>query len=260
MTKKRWLFLVFGLVLLVVIGVFSLIWIRKKRDNKELQTFIQPAQKNHSATVIILHGLGDKAENWITATKQVKDKYPYIKFIIPQAPIISVSIKGGKKMSAWYDLKGDPHDFLNLQEDKTSLLNSVAKIKQIIQQEINQDIVPRRILVVGFSQGAAVAIAVGLMTDYPLGAVIGLSSFLPLRKEMFRLVENKNKTIPFFLYHNRLDNVIPVQIGAESAKILKANGYQVEFSDKYSGGHSFKPEKLGKIAQEVLDKFIPPVG
>lgn len=149
-------------------------------------------------------------------------------------------------MSAWYDLKGDSHDFLNLQEDKTGLLNSVAKIKQIIRQEINQGIAPHRILVVGFSQGAAVAIAVSLMTDYPLGAVIGLSSFLPLRKEIFRLVENKNKTIPFFLYHNRLDNVIPVQIGAESAKILKANGYQVEFSDKYSGGSFFQAGRVRK--------------
>ena len=95
------------------------------------------------------------------------------------------------------------------------------------------------------------------MTDYTLGAVISLSSFLPLRKEIFKLTEGKNKTIPFFLYHNRLDNVIPVQIGAESARLLKTNGYQVEFSDKYSGGHSFELEELERIAQEVLDKFIP---
>jgi predicted esterase len=259
MTKKCWLFLICGLVLLVIIGIFSLIWIRKKENNKNLQTFIQPAQKNHSATVIILHGLGDKAENWITATKQVKDEYPHIKFIIPQAPTIPVSINSGEKMPAWYDLKGDPHNFLNLREDKTGLLNSVAKIKTIIQQEIKQGIAPRRILVVGFSQGAAIAIAVGLMSDYVLGAVISLSGFLPLRKEIFKLTKDQNKAIPFFLYHNHLDNIVPVRIGAESARLLKTNGYQVEFSDKYSGGHSFKLEELGKIAQEVLDKFVPPI-
>ena len=88
-------------------------------------------------------------------------------------------------MPAWYNIKGSPHDIMNLKEDEQGLLNSVSQIKKIIQQEINSGISPQKIIVIGHSQGASTALAVGLISDYRLAGVIGLSAFLPCRNEIF---------------------------------------------------------------------------
>jgi predicted esterase len=55
---------------------------------------IQPTKK-HSASVIFLHGLGNNAENQQNICQPLAAKFPYVKFIIPQAPIISVSMNWG---------------------------------------------------------------------------------------------------------------------------------------------------------------------
>ncbi|CAG8688984.1 2510_t:CDS:2, partial [Ambispora leptoticha] len=87
----------------------------------------------------------------------------------------------------------------------------------------------------GHSQGASMALAVGLTSDYPLAGIIA-----------------ENKITPFFLYHNYYDEVIPVWVGNQSADLLKEKGYQVEFEGEYSGSHFFQPEEL----QEILTKKL----
>jgi predicted esterase len=74
---------------------------------------------------------------------------------------------------------------MNLKEDKSGLLKSVDQIKKIVQSEINSGLPPQRIIVAGHSQGASVALAVGLTSDYCLAGIIGLSAFLPCRNEIF---------------------------------------------------------------------------
>ena len=74
---------------------------------------------------------------------------------------------------------------MNLKEDKKGLLSSVGQIKKIIHEEINSGISPQKIMVVGHSQGASVALAVGLTSDYRLAGIIGLSAFLPCQNEIF---------------------------------------------------------------------------
>lgn len=74
---------------------------------------------------------------------------------------------------------------MNLKEDEQGLLNSVNQIKKIIQEEINSGIAAAKIMVAGHSQGASVALAVGLTSDYRLAGIIGLSAFLPCRNEIF---------------------------------------------------------------------------
>ncbi|CAI2198993.1 17857_t:CDS:1, partial [Funneliformis geosporum] len=141
---------------------------------------------------------------------------------------------------------------MSLKEDKTGLLNSVNQIKKIIQKEINSGISPQKIMVVGHSQGASVALAVGLTSDYHLAGIIGLSAFLPCRNEIFNYAKLENKIIPFFLYHNYYDDIIPAYIGDQSATLLKEKGYQAEFDNLYNGSHFFKPEEL----QEILTKKL----
>jgi len=260
--KHLILFFIVIMVLLAMVGIVALSR-RKNQKNKTSKEIIKPLEiitiqptKKHSASVIFLHGLGNNAKNQQIICQPLAAKFPHVKFIIPQAPTISVSMNWGWQMPAWYNIKGNARDIMNLKEDKQGLLNSVSKIKKIIQKEINSGISPQKIMVVGHSQGASVALAVGLTSDYRLAGIIGLSAFLPCRHEIFNWAKSKNKTIPFFLYHNYYDDVVPASIGSQSAELLKEKGYQAEFEGDYSGNHFFHPEELQEILTEKLNTLL----
>lgn len=65
---------------------------KTKKETGPLKTIIIEPSKKHSATVIFLHGLGDNAQNQHKICQPLAEKHPHIKFIIPQAPTISVSM------------------------------------------------------------------------------------------------------------------------------------------------------------------------
>jgi len=96
---EKYLFLIFAviLILFLVIGIaiFSQSTNKKNKVKKKtscLETIIIEPTKKHSATVIFLHGLGDNTQNQQNICQPLADKNPHIKFIIPQAPTISVSM------------------------------------------------------------------------------------------------------------------------------------------------------------------------
>lgn len=113
--------------------------------------------------MIFLHGLGNNAKKQQSICQPLAEKFPHIRFIIPQAPTIPVSMNGGLSMPAWYNIKGNPRDIMSLKEDRGGVLYSVMQIKKIIQEEINSGTPAQKIMVIGHSQGASVALAVGII-------------------------------------------------------------------------------------------------
>lgn len=63
---------------------------------------IEPAGGAHTATVVFMHGLGDNAFGWSDAVKEsFAPKLPHVKFIVPTATEMAVTINGGMEMPAW---------------------------------------------------------------------------------------------------------------------------------------------------------------
>lgn len=48
-----------------------------------------PAKTKHTATVIILHGLGDTGRGWSEFGPMLQASMPYVKFVFPTAPTVS---------------------------------------------------------------------------------------------------------------------------------------------------------------------------
>ncbi|CAI5995348.1 unnamed protein product [Closterium sp. NIES-65] len=69
------------------------------------KTIVLPAKAGkHAATVVWLHGLGDTGYGWSDLCETVN--LPHIKWILPSAPIASVTINGGMPCPSWFDLFG----------------------------------------------------------------------------------------------------------------------------------------------------------
>ena len=115
-----------------------------------MNPIVVPARTTHSATVIMLHGLGDSGAGWESLARQMD--MPWVKFIFPTAPTRPVTINGGASMAAWSDIKGLSPD---AEEDEAGILQSLDRVHSLIAAEISGGIPASRIVVGGFSQGAA---------------------------------------------------------------------------------------------------------
>jgi predicted esterase len=69
---------------------------------------IHPEDGQHSATVVIMHGLGDSSEGFSDVAQMLSSSMPHVKFILPTASSRPVSLNGGIPMNAWYDIVGKP--------------------------------------------------------------------------------------------------------------------------------------------------------
>lgn len=49
-----------------------------------------PSKTKHSATVIILHGLGDTAHGWADFGPMLQAQLPHVKFVFPTAPTVEL--------------------------------------------------------------------------------------------------------------------------------------------------------------------------
>jgi predicted esterase len=82
---------------------------RIERGGLSGRIVIHPNEGEHSATVVFMHGLGDSAEGFSDVAASLSSAMPHIKFILPTAHPIPVTLNGGMSMNAWYDIVGEWH-------------------------------------------------------------------------------------------------------------------------------------------------------
>ena len=107
------------------------------------------------ASIIILHGLGADGEDFVPICHELDlSAAGPVRYVLPSAPAIPVSINGGYVMRAWYDIRQPGQ---GPREDEAGLRQSQQAIHALIEREIAQGIPASRIVLMGFSQGCAMA-------------------------------------------------------------------------------------------------------
>ena len=94
---------------------------------------IHPFDGKHSATIILMHGLGDTASGWRDIGEEIVTRFPYIKVILPTSSTRPVTLNMGARMPAWYDITGLTAD--RAAEDCVGIDESVTVIKKLIETE-----------------------------------------------------------------------------------------------------------------------------
>ena len=84
------------------------------------------------------------------------------------------------RQSGWSDIYGlSPED----KEDRVGLDESANRIHAIVQKEIDAGVHPSKVILVGFSQGGAVALHAALRSPHALGGCVAMSTWLPLHAD-----------------------------------------------------------------------------
>ena len=118
----------------------------------------------------------------------------------------------------------------------------------MIAHEVERGIPASRIVLGGFSQGAAMALFTGLRYPKALGGLVVLSGYLPLGDSLSSEASQANQRIGIFQAHGLDDDVVPTRLGRDSADLLRVKGYPVEWHE-YPVAHQVCAEELQEIGQ-----------
>ena len=214
-----------------------------------------------SASIIWLHGLGASGQDFADLVPElIKNlkldvKSPNIRCIFPHADKIPVTINGGFVMPAWYDILDMPSEPNAERKINTQQLQgSVANIQRLINREIKRGVASENILLLGFSQGGAVAYHAALTYPEALAGLAGLSTYFPTQDLNFSPSEN-NEDIDIQIYHGSFDPVVNESLGVKAQKDLEALGYQTSYQS-YPMQHQLCLEQVEDIAHWIKQKLL----
>jgi phospholipase/carboxylesterase len=198
--------------------------------------------KSPKASVIWLHGLGADGNDFAPIVPALQLPKTPIRFVFPHAPVQPVTINGGMRMRAWYDIT----DGAIRREDENGVRASQKLIEALIAREKERGTEARRLVLAGFSQGGAIALQTGLRHPQRIAGVMALSTYLPIADKFAAEASAANKDSPIFMAHGSYDPVIPLARAEQSRGILQSLGYAVEWRE-YPMPHSVCPEELADI-------------
>ena len=207
-------------------------------------------------SVIWLHGLGADGHDFSPIVPElVRKDWPALRFVFPHAPVRAVTINGGARMRAWYDITSFEFDDLALRADGVGVAESVAQIEALIAREGERGVPPHRVFLAGFSQGGAVTLAAGLARSQPLAGLIALSTYLPMTPQQAQAnVTVQAATQPLFMAHGVFDPVVPPAAGEASAKTMQALGFAVHWR-RYPMQHSVCAEEITQLGDWMSAQF-----
>jgi phospholipase/carboxylesterase len=206
---------------------------------------LSPAAGPATAAVIWMHGLGADGHDFVPLIPELRlPPTAAIRFVFPHAAVRPVTFNAGYSMRAWYDIKSLD---ASGRDDEEGIRESAQRILAYVTRERIHGVSAERIVLAGFSQGGAMALYTGLRHDEPLGGILALSTYLPLRAQLAAEASAANRRVPILMCHGTRDPVVTHAVGAASRDALLVSGYAVDWRE-YPMEHSLCPAEIADIA------------
>ncbi len=196
---------------------------------------LKPASGKAKNLMVLLHGYGSDGNDLIGLAKYWQTALPDFLFVAPNAPEKCPMNPTGYQ---WFDLDTNR---------EMSRLTGSEKARPVLESFFEElwkqsKISSKDTFVVGFSQGAMMALDVGLrMDEAPLG-IISFSGGLIGPDDW----ENKIKIKPpICLVHGEADDVVPVSMSINSRQRLEKIGIDCAMQIEPGLGHTISVEGLG---------------
>jgi predicted esterase len=154
-------------------------------------------------------------------------------------------------MPSWFDYNS--LDSPDVDEDLATLQRSVEHLLHLVEREERAGVPSERIVLAGFAQGGAVALAAALQSRRPLGGVLALSTWLP--RQLPRPVSSTSKGIPVLFCHGTEDRVVRFDLGQDSLRRAEALGLDPQFKSYTGLGHEYGGQEMIDVQQFLLSRI-----
>lgn len=203
-------------------------------------------------SILWLHGLGADGHDFAPIVPELlRPGWPALRFVFPHAPVRPVTLNNGVPMRAWYDLKNLD---LDQRADESGVRESIAQVEALLARENERGVPNERILLAGFSQGGAIALAAGVRREQPLAGLIGLSTYLPMGSTTQAEATPQALKTPVFMAHGSHDPVVPEGFGARSRDLLASLGMAINWHS-YPMQHAVCAEEVRDLGQWMDQRF-----
>lgn len=198
-----------------------------------------------NAAVIWLHGLGADGHDFVPIVPELSlPAGANVRFIFPHAPVRAVTLNGGARMRAWYDIKSLTRSD---QQDDAGIRESAATLMALVAGQRKAGIAAKRIVIAGFSQGGAITLHATCRLNEPLAGAMALSTYLPLHDSLPKELTEAGKATPILMCHGTADPVLALKLGTDSRDGLRSWGLKIDWHE-YPMGHSVCAEEVDDIS------------
>lgn len=203
-----------------------------------------------SALVVLLHGYGSNGEDLISLAPHLSRAAPGALFVAPDAPEPVPGVPGGRQ---WFGLA--TMAAASLERGVRAAAEPLSRFldRELARHALEHD----RLALVGFSQGAMMALHVGLRRDPGPCAIIGFSGALAGAQAL----RAEARAWPaVLLVHGDLDDRIPVDAMFEAADAIAAAGGSAQWHVSYGTPHAIGPDGLHLAGAFLKDALAGRLG
>ena len=186
------------------------------------------------AAMLLAHGRGASAEDILTLTTQLAQ--PGFAYLAPQAA-----------GNSWY-----PNSFLApLPSNEPWLTSALAFIDDVLARIFQAGIPPERTMLLGFSQGACLALEFAARNARRYGGLAGLSGALIGPGDTPRNYPGSLAETPVFLGSSDVDPYVPKERVQHTAQVLGRLGGQVTLRLYPTMEHTVNQDELDFVRRMV---------
>lgn len=198
--------------------------------------------------VVFLHGYGANGADLIALGREWSHVLPHAAFVSPDAPeTCPANPYGGRQ---WFELTVIGAEELWLGVNRAAPVLNAFLDAELAAHGLDDG----ALALVGFSQGAMMALHVGLRRPRPPAAIVGYSGLLAGPQHLAAQIQARP---PVLLVHGDSDELIPVQALTAAREILASVGVPVEWHVSKNLGHGIDAEGL-RLAGAFLAEGLGP--
>ena len=207
--------------------------------NSKLVTRTVSSSDQPTKAIIGLHGwTGDEhVFEPVAKMMNIDDAQWYF----PRAPYKADSGKG----YSWFS--GTDETGWDIEKTRVGIHQLLADIR-------SEGFSPKNIFLIGFSQGASLAMEIALRLPFAIGGIVPIAGFIKYRDTLSHEAAKESKATPVLLLHGSQDEIIHVIASEKAHDFFKERGNPVYFK-RYDGGHKI-PKRTGPIIKSFIsDSF-----
>jgi len=178
----------------------------------------------------MVHGwLGDENVMWVFENTLPKN----VVAISPRAPFLIDDPKESHARYGWYHNRTDAESFAH----------GLSAFREfVIQLPAAYPVDPARIVLMGFSQGAAMCYALMLSQPDGVAATAGLAGFIPEAATLW-IAPDRLHGKSIFIAHGTHDNTVTIEEAAHAREVLSRCGAHIEYHE-YVTGHKLSAQGM----------------